>query len=415
MPPGFAPVEIDGEHSWDGGLVSNTPLQYVLDQPGKRRRVVFQVDLFATSGELPATLAEATEREKDIRFSSLTRLNTPMELDLQVNAQAAQRLIAKLPPALQDDPDLLALASENVRRIGVAFRHGVRNFSARRLKHTRWSIQALVHSPPAHLEMTAMRSFNVFSNPSLRSFKAAHGIAAVALVAATASAFAQTSQCVVNSGPTIAPVVELYTSEGCSSCPPADKWASSLKGSGAVVQAFHVGYWDYIGWVDRFAAPAYTNRQRDVAARNNLRSIYTPQAVLNGKDWPNWGSQPKALEPAKASIALKQLGADQFEASVVPLPALQNASTWSAYWTITEHGHNSKVHAGENAGEFLKHDFVVRQLVQAGEYKVSDAALQKLTFRSIASTPGHQRQVNLVVFDAKTGKTLQAVSLQCTV
>ena len=98
-----------------------------------------------------------------------------------------------------------------------------------------------------------MRSFNVFSNPSLRSFKAAHGIAAVALVAATASAFAQTSQCAVNSGPTITPVVELYTSEGCSSCPPADKWASSLKGSGAVVHAFHVGYWDYIGWVDRFA------------------------------------------------------------------------------------------------------------------------------------------------------------------
>ena len=111
LPPGFAPVEIDGEHYWDGGLVSNTPLQYVLDQPGKRRRVVFQVDLFAASGELPATLAEVTEREKDIRFSSRTRLNTTMELDLQVIAQAAQRLIAKLPPALQDDPDVRALAS----------------------------------------------------------------------------------------------------------------------------------------------------------------------------------------------------------------------------------------------------------------------------------------------------------------
>jgi hypothetical protein len=262
-----------------------------------------------------------------------------------------------------------------------------------------------------------MRPLNVFPNLFSNSPKLAPCIAALALVAATAGTFAQTSQCAVNSGPTITPVVELYTSEGCSSCPPADKWASSLKGSGAVVQAFHVGYWDYIGWVDRFAAPAYTNRQRDVAARNNLRSIYTPQAVLNGKDWPNWhnrGDQPKATEPAKASIALKQLGTDQFEASVMPLPALQNASTWSAYWTITEHGHNSKVQAGENAGEFLKHDFVVRQLVQAGEYKAGDAAPQKLTFRSIASTPGHLRQVNLVVFDAKTGKTLQAVSLQCT-
>ncbi len=110
LPPGFAPVEIDGEHYWDGGLVSNTPLQYVLDQPGKRRRVVFQVDLFAATGAMPATLAEVTEREKDIRFSSRTRLNTTMELDRQVIAQAAQRLIAKLPPALRDDSDVRALS-----------------------------------------------------------------------------------------------------------------------------------------------------------------------------------------------------------------------------------------------------------------------------------------------------------------
>ena len=231
--------------------------------------------------------------------------------------------------------------------------------------------------------------------------------------------FAQSNQCSVTSGSTITPVVELYTSEGCSSCPPADKWASTLKGvstsGGAVVQAFHVGYWDYIGWIDRFAAPSYTNRQRDIAARNNLRSIYTPQAVLDGKDWPRWGGKPENKEPAKATILLKQLATDQFEASVTPLAL--NAS-WSAYWTVTEHDHNSKVSSGENKGEFLKHDFVVRQLVQAGQYKsggtAADQAAQKLQFRSIAPTPGHPRQVNLVVFDDKTGKTLQAVSLQCT-
>ena len=242
---------------------------------------------------------------------------------------------------------------------------------------------------------------------------ATKSIAVCALLTCATGTFGQINQCFVNSGPTIAPVVELYTSEGCSSCPPADKWASSLKGTGAVVQAFHVGYWDYIGWVDRFAAPAYTNRQREVAARNNLRSIYTPQTVLNGKDWPNWSGQPTGKEAARASIALKQLGADQFEASITPLPGLQ--TSWSAYWTVTEHGHNSKVQAGENRGEFLKHDFVVRQLVQAGEYKSADNTAQKLIFRSIAATPGHERQVNLVVFDTKTGQTLQAVSLQCPV
>jgi len=110
LPPGFAPVEIDGEFYWDGGLVSNTPLQYVLDQPGHRHRVVFQVDLFAATGALPATLGEVTEREKDIRFSSRTRLNTTNELDRQAMAQAAQRLIAKLPAGLRDDPDVRALA-----------------------------------------------------------------------------------------------------------------------------------------------------------------------------------------------------------------------------------------------------------------------------------------------------------------
>ncbi len=110
LPPGFAPVEIDGEHYWDGGLVSNTPLHHVLDQPGKHRRVVFQVDLFAARGALPATLGEVVEREKDIRFSSRTRMSTTTELDRQAIAQAAQRLILKLPAALRDDPDVHALA-----------------------------------------------------------------------------------------------------------------------------------------------------------------------------------------------------------------------------------------------------------------------------------------------------------------
>ncbi len=109
LPPGFPPIEIDGEHYWDGGLVSNTPLQHVLDQPGERRRLVFQVDLFAARGDMPATLGDASEREKDIRFSSRTRLNTTNELMRQATIHAARRLVAKLPPALRDDPDAKAL------------------------------------------------------------------------------------------------------------------------------------------------------------------------------------------------------------------------------------------------------------------------------------------------------------------
>jgi NTE family protein len=111
LPPGLPPVEIDGEHYWDGGLVSNTPLQYVLDQPGGGGRVVFQVDLFPSRGPLPRDLAQVGEREKDIRYSSRTRMNTTIELQQQAIAQAARRLMAKLPAALKDDPDAKALAN----------------------------------------------------------------------------------------------------------------------------------------------------------------------------------------------------------------------------------------------------------------------------------------------------------------
>ncbi|TAK85672.1 MAG: patatin-like phospholipase family protein [Betaproteobacteria bacterium] len=111
LPPGFPPVEIDGEWYWDGGLVSNTPLQYVLDQPAACARLVYQVDLFTAEGPMPAHLVQAAEREKDIRYSSRTRLNTTNALARHALAQAARRLMAKLPPALADDPDVRALAA----------------------------------------------------------------------------------------------------------------------------------------------------------------------------------------------------------------------------------------------------------------------------------------------------------------
>src|SRR5262249_36028486 len=76
LPPGFPPVEIDGEYYWDGGLVSNTPLQYVLDYSPRRSRLTFQVDVFQARGQLPSNLEEVSEREKDIRYSSRTRITT---------------------------------------------------------------------------------------------------------------------------------------------------------------------------------------------------------------------------------------------------------------------------------------------------------------------------------------------------
>lgn len=106
LPPGFPPVEIDGEWYWDGGLVSNTPLQYVLDNRSPCEMTVFQVDLFPSRGSVPRTMADIAQREKDIRFSSRTRLNTDLSKQLQEMRAAAQRLAHRLPEELRDDPDL---------------------------------------------------------------------------------------------------------------------------------------------------------------------------------------------------------------------------------------------------------------------------------------------------------------------
>jgi hypothetical protein len=235
-------------------------------------------------------------------------------------------------------------------------------------------------------------------------------LAAAALLASGVAVFAAGPVCQAESAATLTPVIELYTSEGCSSCPPADRWLSTLKdsaaGGKAVVQAFHVGYWDYIGWVDRFANPAHTARQKQVAGGNGLSGIYTPQMVRNGRDWRDFTRPVASAEPARARIAIQRGASDAFEASVSPLDA---GSRWSAYWTVTEHGHSSKVKAGENAGEFLKHDFVVRQYVPAGDYQ----GPAKLLLRAVPGEAGHPRQVNLVVYEKATGKPLQALSIGC--
>ena len=233
------------------------------------------------------------------------------------------------------------------------------------------------------------------------------GFLKVVLSALPVMAVAAEPACSVATGERLTPVIELYTSEGCSSCPPADRWLSTLKGQPVVAQAFHVAYWDYIGWVDRFASPAHTVRQRQIAAANNLRNIYTPQRVRNGQDWRDFALAASGAEPARATITLQRTAnPDSFEARVTPVDP---TGAWSAYWTVTEHGHSSRVKAGENAGETLKHDFVVRQYTPVGTYQ----GAQSLRFSAVAAQPEHPRHVNLVVSDARSGKPLQAVSLGC--
>ena len=105
LPPGFPAIEIDGEHYWDGGIVSNTPLAYVLDQVPRRSRLIFQVDVFQAHGQVPTTLEEVAEREKDIRFASRTRMNTDMAAARHEVRHAINELIALLPPELAATPE----------------------------------------------------------------------------------------------------------------------------------------------------------------------------------------------------------------------------------------------------------------------------------------------------------------------
>jgi NTE family protein len=146
LPPGLPPVAIGKDYFWDGGLVSNTPLQYVLDEPAEADALdIFQVDLFSATGTLPATLLDAVEREKEIRYSSRTRLNTDMATKQHEMRCALKRLLAKLPKSLRDDPDAVRLANvgadPNITLVHLIYRERAYETHARDYEFSRVSVE----------------------------------------------------------------------------------------------------------------------------------------------------------------------------------------------------------------------------------------------------------------------------------
>jgi len=165
-------------------------------------------------------------------------------------------------------------------------------------------------------------------------------------------------------------LVELYTSEGCSSCPPAESWLSNLKTkpglwSEFVPVAFHVDYWDNLGWRDKWGSKQYSDRQRDYAGVWSGENIYTPEFVLNGREWHNGFGFKGApgLSGAKAGI-LKVSSEDTNHWSVNYIPVAAAASGYELYAALSLSGVGSEVKAGENGGRHLEHDFVVLKLVK---------------------------------------------------
>lgn len=160
--------------------------------------------------------------------------------------------------------------------------------------------------------------------------------------------------------------VEVYTSEGCSSCPPADRWFSTLQQrEDQILLAFHVDYWNDLGWPDRFSDARYSARQRDQAKRIRSRTVYTPEVLVDGAEYRGWRNglpinRGATAPPLMARVTQAQQFTVQLDAATgYPKDAL-------AYLAITEDGLRSEVQAGENRGLRLQHDHVVRAYADPG-------------------------------------------------
>src|ERR1043166_9291012 len=171
------------------------------------------------------------------------------------------------------------------------------------------------------------------------------------------------------SGASQTALLELYTSEGCSSCPPAETWLSRLKESPGlwkdfVPVAFHVDYWDYLGWRDPWGSKSFSDRHRAYAKQWRTDSIYTPGFVLNGKEWRAW-SQSKSVPASTAKVGiLKVTSADLKNWDVTFTPAAASDQAYEAHAALLASGLSSNVKAGENRRRRLEHDFVVINLVE---------------------------------------------------
>lgn len=233
------------------------------------------------------------------------------------------------------------------------------------------------------------------------------------LLLALATPFVLAQSCpsaTAQSGATVPRVVELYTSEGCSSCPPADRWLSSLKGQpGVIAAAFHVDYWNGLGWPDRFSSPAYTERQQQGVGVNGSRYAYTPQIVVNGRDWRGSVLPAAAGEPARVRLTWLRTANGELRLNAEALPGAP--SSIQLWWVRVEDGHQSRVKAGENRGETLRHDSVVREYARLGAWDGRVRGEWKVPVGG--SEAGHASRWLAVAADARDGTVLQAVEIGC--
>ena len=249
-------------------------------------------------------------------------------------------------------------------------------------------------------------------------------IAALSLALSLASAAPAWAGCDAKSGARTAALVELYTSEGCSSCPPADRQLSRLSealeaGALAVPLSLHVSYWDAIGWKDPFAQTAFVERQRALVQARGGSSVYTPQFFVGGQEarsWPEtFAASVKRINaaPAAADIRIQATPTAGGLALTAQASARDMSTPAALYVAVTEAGLVSRVLRGENGGATLGHDGVARAWIGPIAFERGSAVVQ----REVALPAGWNRdRLSIVAFvqDARSGAVLQALKAsQC--
>lgn len=230
-------------------------------------------------------------------------------------------------------------------------------------------------------------------------------------------------QCTAASGERTAALVELYTSEGCDSCPPADRWLSALGPRGyapdrVVPIALHVDYWDYIGWKDPYAREAHAKRQRKMAKLARAAMVYTPQVLLQGRDFRGWRGGEFELavarinaQRARAKITLALDTSPKGAFRVNARAALENVAPspeLGLYLAAYENKLVSEVKTGENRGKTLPHDYVVLQWQGPYEFNGATVTEERLLPLLPKAIPGNSGVVAFVQNRA-TAEVLQAL------
>lgn len=238
-------------------------------------------------------------------------------------------------------------------------------------------------------------------------------VGAVALALASPAGVVAQAACRAQSDATVPVVVELYTSEGCDSCPPADRWLSALTGrAGVVTLAFHVDYWDSSDWKDRFSQARFTRRQNATRATSGARFAYTPQVIVDSRDQPEWSRLPATALQAKTPATVDMtLARDAAALELKLAPRAGAPAELSGYVAVVDDGMQTRVDGGENRGATLRQDGVVRELFP---WNWTSAQLPTLRFTPrTMPEPGATRRWVAVATDGAYGRPVQALTLAC--